>query len=206
LPADVEHLTALAIEHRPELAAQHAVIAREESNLARARLDYLPDFEVTASRFFNADRRDGFGGMVSVSLPLVHKGKYDAAVREITARLDAARADERRVENRIRREVAQAHLRTATARAQHALYQTSHIPLAEQSLQATESAYQTSQSDLTAVLESVRMIEDVHLEHVAFAAAFEKAYAELERAVGTELPRGGGDDATTPPTAATVRP
>jgi hypothetical protein len=35
----------------------------------------------------------------------------------------------------------------------------------------------------------VRAVEQVHLEHLMAAANFEKAWAELERAVGHELPR-----------------
>jgi hypothetical protein len=35
----------------------------------------------------------------------------------------------------------------------------------------------------------VRTIESTHVEHVRAAADFERAYADLERAVGGELPR-----------------
>jgi hypothetical protein len=44
-------------------------------------------------------------------------------------------------------------------------------------------------TDFTALVDSLRMIQSTHLEHFVAAAAFEKAYAALEKAVGAELPR-----------------
>ena len=48
---------------------------------------------------------------------------------------------------------------------------------------------QTGKVDFLSLIDSVRAIEAVHIEHIQAAADFEKAYADLERAVGTELPR-----------------
>ncbi|HSL66129.1 MAG TPA: TolC family protein, partial [Gaiellaceae bacterium] len=62
-------------------------------------------------------------------------------------------------------------------------------PHAEQALRVTEAAYVAGETDLTTLLETVRNVERVHLEHVMAAAEFEKAYADLERAVGADLPR-----------------
>jgi hypothetical protein len=53
----------------------------------------------------------------------------------------------------------------------------------------TEAAYVTGEADLSTLLETVRNVERVHLEHVTATADFEKAHADLERAVGADLPR-----------------
>jgi outer membrane protein TolC len=71
----------------------------------------------------------------------------------------------------------------------HDLFAGSHVPHAEQALHVTEAAYVAGTDDLTSLLETVRNVERVHLEHVGAAADFEKAYADLERAVGSDLPR-----------------
>src|SRR5207249_1435615 len=81
------------------------VIAREESSLRLARLNYLPDFELSVERFVNFKRNDGLGVMAAMSIPIAYKSKYDAGVAEATARLAAAQADGRRLQDRIRREV-----------------------------------------------------------------------------------------------------
>ena len=175
-----------------ELAAQQVAIAREESGLRLAKLNYLPDFEVSAGRFVNYRARDGVGAMVSLSIPIAYKSKYDAAVTEAEARLSAARNDLRRVEDGIRREVRQAFVRARTALEQRNLFVSTHIPQAELALRGTQAAYETGKVDFLSLIDSVRAIESVHLEHIEAAAAFEKSSAELTRAVGADVPRGNG--------------
>lgn len=183
-------LVALALARRPELTAQGAAIARDETGVRLARRERLPDFEVAGSRFVNYGSRDGFGAFVSVTVPLAQKGRYDAAVSEAEARLAAARADRRRLEDTIRRDVTQAFLRARAALDRHALHVTTHIPQTEQALRVTEGGYQAGGVDFGTLTETARALEEVHLEHLEAAADFEKAWAELERAVGTALERG----------------
>lgn len=187
-----ESLEQIALEHRPELAMQAAVIGRDEKSVELARRNYLPDFEFSLARFVNYGQNDGFGAMVSVSIPLAYRGKYDAEVAENSARLAAAQADRRRIEDRIRREVQQAYLRARTALLQHELFVTTHIPQAEQTLRVAESAYGTGAMDFLSLIDSARSIEMVHLEHIEAAAEFERAFADLERATGTDLRDEGG--------------
>jgi cobalt-zinc-cadmium efflux system outer membrane protein len=183
-------LIALALARRPELAARGAAIARDETGVRLAERDRLPDFEVAGSRFVNYGSRDGFGAFVSVTIPLAQKGRYDAAVSEAEARLAAARADRRRLEDTIRRDVMQSFLRARSALERRELHVTTHIPQTEQALRVTEGGYQTGGVDFGMLTETARALEDVHLEHLEAAADFEKAWAELERAVGTSLERG----------------
>jgi len=189
LEQDVGSLTEIALGRRPELAAQQASIARFEANRRAARLGYLPDLEVAAERFYNFDRRDGLGAMVSVSIPLVNKYKYDAAVGEANARSASAQAELRRLQDRIRHDVRQAFLRAKAALAQRDLFVSTHIPQAEQALRASQIGYETGRVDFLSLIDSVRAIESVHLEHYQAEADFEKAYADLERAVGGDVPR-----------------
>ncbi|OOO00952.1 MAG: hypothetical protein USCGTAYLOR_02846 [Chromatiales bacterium USCg_Taylor] len=145
----------------------------EKDNLALtlARKAYYPDFEVSISRFENFDARDGVGVMVSASIPLAYKYKYDAAVDETTANRQAAQSELWRVRDLALFEVKQAFVGARTALEQVNLFLYTHVPQAEQALQASQA------------------VEQVHLEHLTAAANFEKSWAELERAVGQELPR-----------------
>jgi len=192
LEVSLDDLVVLALGNRPELAAQQVAIAREESGLRLAKLNYLPDFEVSAGRFVNYRARDGVGAMVSLSIPIAYKSKYDAAVTEAEARLSAARNDLRRVEDGIRREVRQAFVRARTALEQRNLFVSTHIPQAELALRGTQAAYETGKVDFLSLIDSVRAIESVHIEHIEATAAFEKSFAELRRAVGADVPRGNG--------------
>lgn len=193
LDSDVDRLIALALSSRPELRAHQSAIAREETGVRVAQRAYLPDFDVNVARFVNPGHRDGFGAMAGISIPIAYKGKYDAAVSEARGRLGAARAELRRLEDRVRRDVKQAHLRAQTALLQRSLFLHTHIPQAEQSLRVAESAYQTGNVDWLALIDTARTLESVHVDHIVAEAEFEKAYADLERAVGTELPRGSAE-------------
>ncbi len=187
LTETTDQWTALALKQRPEVAAQAAIIAREDSSVRLAHMNYLPDFEFTVGRFINYGRSDGFGAIASVSIPIAYRSKYEAAVTEANARLAAAQSGQRKLQDQISREVTQAFVRARTAMLQRDLFITTHIPQAEQSLRVTESAYQTGGVDFLALIDTARAIEAVHLEHFQAAADFEKAYADLERAAGSTI-------------------
>jgi outer membrane protein TolC len=182
-------LEALALANRPELMAQARAIERENLALALARKAYYPDFEVSVSRFINFGQRDGFGLVVSATIPLAFKGKYDAGVEEAVANTQTAQSELRRLQDLALFEVKQALVEAQTALEQLNLFLYTHIPQAEQALAASQIGYQTGVIDFLSLIDSVRAVEQVHLEHLMAAANFEKAWAELERAVGHELPR-----------------
>jgi outer membrane protein TolC len=128
--------------------------------------------------------------MASLSLPIAYKWKYDAAVGEALARLQSAKAELRRQQDRVRKDVEQAFVRARSALLQRDLYVTTHVPQAELALSASEIAYQTGKLDFLSLIDSVRAIESAHLDHIEAAADFEKAFAHLERAVGGPIERG----------------
>jgi cobalt-zinc-cadmium efflux system outer membrane protein len=184
--ADLENLT---LQNRPELIGQTRVVERENLALALASKAYYPDFEVSVSRFVNFGQRDGFGLVVSASIPLAFKYKYDAGVEEAVANRQTAQSELRRLHDLALFEVKQALVEAQTALEQLTLFLYTHIPQAEQALAASQIGYQTGNLDFLSLIDSVRAVEQVHLEHLIAAANFEKAWAELERAVGQALPR-----------------
>jgi outer membrane protein TolC len=185
-----EDLSALALKNRPEVSAKAAIVQRELVKLSIAKLDYLPDFEVSVSRFVNFQSRDGFGAMASVSLPFVNKRKYDAELDGARAAVASAEAEYRQVTDRVAREVRQAFLRTRAALLQRELLVHTHVPLAEHTLGASEIGYQTGKVDFLSLVDSLRAVESVHLEHVAAEAELAKAFADLELAVGAPIAGG----------------
>jgi outer membrane protein TolC len=191
LPPNADALIEVALARRPELSAQDATIAGQRHAVALARKAYWPDFEVSVGRFVNFETRDGVGAMASMTLPIVNKQKYDAGVSEANARVASAEADRRRLADAVRRDVEQAWLRVRTARLRHDLFVSTHLPQAEQAIQVTESAYAAGTVDLLALLDTLRGLEQVHLDHIDSATEVETAWADLERAVGGPLPEAG---------------
>lgn len=187
-----DELVDLALDERPELRARTAAVERERAGVALAEREFYPDFEVSVSRFVNLERPDGFGAMAGITLPFVQPGKRRAAVAEGNARLAAAQADRRALEDRIRGEVRRLFLAASTASLQHDVFLDTHIPQAEQALRVTEAAYAAGSVDLMAFLDAVRAIEEAHLEHIAAQAEFATTWADIERAVGRELSNSRG--------------
>lgn len=185
-----DELVTTALHNRPEIAARAAAVERERSRVESARLDRFPDFEVSVSHFVNFQSRDGFGAMAALSLPLAHKSKYDAEIGEARAAVAAAEAEQRQIGDRIAMEVRRAFLRARTAFLQRDLLATTHVPQAEQAYAASEIGYRTGKVDFLSFVDSLRAVESVHLEHAQADAEFEKAFADLERAVGRPLERG----------------
>lgn len=189
VPYAMAELEALALANRPELLAQIRALEKEGLAVDLARKAYYPNFEVSVARFENFRQRNGFGVGVSVSIPLAFKYKYDAGVGEATANRQAAQSELSRLRDLALFEVKQGLVETETALEQLNLFLHTHIPQAEQSLEASQISYQTGVLDFLSLIDSVRAVEQVHLEHLTAAANFEKAWAELERAVGQELSR-----------------
>jgi cobalt-zinc-cadmium efflux system outer membrane protein len=182
-------LMELTRKNRPEIAARAVAIERDTTALALAQKAYFPEFEVYVERFFNAGRRDGIGVIFSATIPLAYRQKYDAGVAEARAQLNAGKADLRAAQDIALAEVKGALVRAQTAVELINLFAQTHIPQAEQALDSSRISYQTGKVDFLSLIDSLRVVEQVHVEHLAAATDFEKAYAELERAVGQELPR-----------------
>lgn len=182
-------LTDLALKHRPEIAGHTGAMERNSTVLALARKASLPDFEVTVARFFNSERRDGVGVVFSATIPFANREKYDAGVAEARARLNASKVDLRATQDAALAEVKRALVRAQTAVELVTLFTQTHIPQAEQSLLSSRLSYQTGKIDFLSLIDSLRIVEQVQLEHIGATADFARAYADLERAVGHALPR-----------------
>jgi outer membrane protein, heavy metal efflux system len=190
VPGPLDRLLALARQNRPELAARSAAVARNQDAVALARREYLPDFDLTFERFYNLDQRDGYGAMIGMTLPWPFVYRRNAGLEEARARLGAEEAMRRRTGDQVAAAVKTALAAVQAAAAEHDLLAATHIPQAEQSLAASRAAYAAGQLEFTGLLDSLRMVESTHIEHFDAAAAFAKAYASLEAAVGTDLPEG----------------
>src|SRR5881409_3413236 len=189
LPGPLDRLIALARERHPELAVRGAAVAREQDDVALARRSYLPDFDLTFERLYNRVGRDGYGAMIAMTLPLPFKYRRDAALDEAHARLAGEEAMRRRALDRTAAAVKRGLAALEAAAAERELLAGTHLPQAEQAFAASRGAYVAGNLDFTALVDSLRTIESTHLEHHEAAAAFEKAFASLETAVGGELPR-----------------
>jgi outer membrane protein TolC len=190
VPPTLLDLETQQASNRPEIKAQTITVEQAGTTVALARMASLPDFEFALGRFVNFGRADGFGFTISATIPLAFREKYEAAVTEANANLQAARHELRHQQNVFRFELAQALTAAERARTEVFALLSTQIPQAEQAVSTALIGYQNGTTDFLSLIESLRLIEAAHLERLVAAVNFEKAWADLERAVGQPLPRG----------------
>jgi outer membrane protein TolC len=192
VPAQAEHLYALAIAARPELQARLAEVSRDRAGVALARKRFYPDVTLglaysTMTRRNNpspeADGRDNVGFVVGFNLP-VHRAKYRAAVCEARAqeRADALRFEAER--DRAVREVASAWAEVVAARETLELLRERIAPKSRQALEGAVAGYRAGSLDYVTLNTAREELLEVEMQVVAMEAALARAAADLERAVG----------------------
>jgi len=185
----VEELQQMAVQSRPELRAVDLEIARSRTATALAQKQYYPDFNVMVERYQNFGARDGFGGMVTMTLPFSFwtKPKYDAGVREAAANQDTAKAAYEAFKNQVLFEIKDLLAKIEAAEKMVTLYRTTVIPQAQQTMESARAGYQAGKTEFLALLDAQRAIKDFQLDYYRSLTTFEQRRAELERAVGREL-------------------
>jgi cobalt-zinc-cadmium efflux system outer membrane protein len=189
LPATVD-LQRMAIEHQPELLKARVEITRAEAELASAQQDYKPDYTVQGGYLLMPNQTDALLARVGISWPRApwSRGKIDAHVAEQAAAVTAAKARERAMENAVRLAVQEAYVHAQSAHQRAALLRTTVIPQTQQTFDVSRIAYQADRVDFQAVIDNERMLLDAQLDYFRAVSDFEQARADLERAVGTDLP------------------
>jgi outer membrane protein TolC len=188
-PADLQQL---AIARQPELQRARVEIEHAEAELASAKREYKPDFTVQGGYLLMPQQTNALLARVAISWPRApwSRRKIDAHVAEQTAAVEAAKARERAMENRVRLAVQEAYVHAQSAQDRAALLRTTILPQSQQSLEVSRIAYQTDRVDFQGVIDSERMLLDAQLGYVRALSEFDQAVADLERAVGTDLPAG----------------
>jgi outer membrane protein TolC len=182
-------LQQLAIESQPELKQAQLQKARAEAALAVAKSEYRPDFLVGATYMLMPRDGDAWAASFGITWPRApwSRGRLDARVAETTADLDAARAEERVVENSVRLAVQEAYIRAQAASQRAALLRSSVVPQSLQAIDVARVAYQSDRGDFLALIDNQRALLDAQHSYYMALSALEQAMADLERAVGVDL-------------------
>jgi outer membrane protein, heavy metal efflux system len=178
-----------ALEHRPEVRLARDAVAEASAKLEVARRESNPELAVWAGYMVNIRGVDTFTTGVSTTLPIFSSRRrnalVDAAEAELQARKGALDAARRKAEADVR----VALLQMEAAKRHEKLHAGKLIPLAELSLQSALAAYQNDRIDFFSVLDAARMVREHHLNHERYVVEYEKRLADLELAIGQDLPR-----------------
>jgi cobalt-zinc-cadmium efflux system outer membrane protein len=187
----LDELLAQARDARPELRAASAEReARRMDERAAAREATWPAFSVAALYFAPTTSmpEHGYGVNASMSLPWLW-GAAGARQDAQRAQLAAATTAEQGAHVDVDAEVVLASAAARSAALRLGVLLGRALPATGRGFDATWSAYATGQRDVLTLLAAERAVVDVREQIVTTRAALDHALADLDAAVGLDVPR-----------------
>ena len=190
-----QQLIRLARDHRPELKMGDAWIEKSDRALILAKKDYYPDLTIGANYIeidkgplmFSDNGQDAFNVVFSINVPL-WSNKLSSQVGSATKMVTAQKSVYKSILNRTLFEIEDNLFKIETARETSNLYQNVLIPRAEQSLKSAEVGYITGVVNFLDLLDAERVLLKIQFDYWKSYTDYVKGIADMERAVGIELP------------------
>jgi len=193
-----------ALENRAELAMSSSGVRQGEARTKLAEKAYTPDYNLSAGYMLMPDGaryRNTYMAELAVTLPWLNRGRHDAEIAEAQADLSADKAEYDNQRTLVFEEIQEALIRAQSAKRLVDLYSQTLRPQAQATLKSTVAAYQADRTDFLNLLDSQNTTLEVELDYYRAASELESRIADLERAVGVPLTRGGQESNATIPQA-----
>src|SRR3989338_4965686 len=186
-------LEELALANRPELKWAQEDIERTEKMYDLAdRNRKFPDFMVgwDYCRMPTDMTKDRYAAMVNITIPFSPWtiGRRNYEVEETLAEIRAAKANRDATRNMTLREVGEAQAKLQATRRSLELFREGILSQAELSFRASMAAYRTGSVEFIALLEAQRALREARMGYFKSLTGGLQNLADLERAVGKELP------------------
>ncbi len=195
LAVSLERLLEAADHERPELRSQDNIIEASRRALTLARMGYLPDLKLAGQWIqvkngtnptFPEDGDDIWMVKLGFSIPL-WVNRIGAEVGEKEALVQSEGSRRRDLRNQIFDQVQRQFERVRVAVSNEQIYRATLIPQTTERIAAAKSDYQTGIVDFLTLIDSLKSLEQVKLEHDHTVRDYHQALADLERAVGQPL-------------------
>lgn len=180
-----QEATGRAVAANAELQVLEVQIKQERARVELARAMRRPDPILSGTLTYDSppDFTFGWRAGVAVSLPIFTTGRADVAVAEATLARAVAERDARSA--LIAGAVSAAIARADAARQTLRRYETEILPASLQVEQMAQESYQSGQTGLAALLQTVQAAREVRLRALQAGVDYQLAIADLERAMGT---------------------
>ena len=192
-PADV--LRQIAVSQRPDLAALRARVQAEQAAVALAEKQFYPDMEVYGryDTFWQPSSTQGpLRGQVGVNVNMpIYRQKLNAALCEAQFRLSQRQAEYAQKMVDVQYEVESAHAQLQEGQKAIALYREKLLPAAEQTVTTARNNYDVASTTFLNVLVAQQQLLMQREQYEQIVAAAESRRADLERAIGGDLPQTG---------------
>ena len=180
-----EQLLSLAGKQNPELAALAAEIKGKDEGIRLARLQYMPDFSLSASTDL-AGIAQTLTGMVTV--PLLRYKAINAAIGQAEANLKSTDAMRRQTHNDLNAQIVMDLSTLRDADRQLDLFEHTVLPRARQVVTIARTAYETGQATLLDLLDGQRSLTAIQRLVATLRITREKRLSELEAIAGVSEP------------------
>ena len=189
---DADRLQKLALAQRPELVMAQKQIDAAQARWEAARREWVPEpsFRIEASQYNEAaqtisELTAGF----SINVPWFNRRKYKAGIDEARSLAESARHDLEGLQAETLGLVRDQLKKIQTFHHHSVLFRDRLVPLAQQSVKATQAAYETDQAgflDLIIARRNLQQVESMYGNHLA---DYQTAVAELEALIGADPTR-----------------
>ena len=191
----IEELERLAILNRPELAGLRKQIAKSKSEGQVARLAMKPDFTAALGYMVmpaGSQSRNAYMAEMTMNLPWLNRGRHEGETKQADAATAVAQADLETRTSAVFLEVRRAQIATLAAEKRMKLYSDTLLPQAEAAFKASTAAYQNNRAEFLTLIDSQNLLLDIQVAYYKALSATDADVAELERAIGAQLPDAAG--------------
>jgi cobalt-zinc-cadmium efflux system outer membrane protein len=184
----VEAAIARAEAASAELALAERKLQEQHARVALARAMQVPDVtpEAAVTRNSEPEFNTGWRAAIGIGVPLFTRHRAGVRLEEATlAQLETERDATRA---RIGGEIASTATLAQSQWEQYVRYRDQILPQALEVERMAEDSYRLGQTGIAAFLLALQSTRDVRLRALQAGADFQRALADLERAIGTPLP------------------
>jgi outer membrane protein, heavy metal efflux system len=189
---DLQHLQALAMDHRPELVMGRMKTEAAHARLTASKREWIPDpsLRVEASRYNDSGpvASEVMAG-VAINIPWLNRSKYRAAIEEARQMEIGAEYDLESAEKETLGLVREAYNKVETLHHHVELFRDRILVLARQNASATRQAYETDKAPFLNLIDAQRTLQEVEGMYRNHLSEYLSSLAELESVVGTDPTR-----------------
>jgi outer membrane protein TolC len=181
---DAAALTARALENRPELRASESEVRAREADVGLARREFFPDFTLRAG-YEGSWQEDPLKPFVGIELNVpLQLGRRRAALVEADARLAREKSRLRRLEDRVRLQVAVAVQRLQES--QHLLHISRErlLPAARNRVAGAQARFASGELPFLELIDAERALRSAEQAEFDARASLSLRGVELSRALG----------------------
>jgi outer membrane protein TolC len=186
----IEELERMAMEHRPELAALRAQIAKSRDEGKLTRLAMKPDFTAGLGYMLmpaGSTARNAYMAELSMNLPQLNRQRHEGEAKQADAAADVSQAELDARASAVFLEVRLAQIELLAAEKRVKLYRDTLLPQAEASFKASTAAYQNNRAEFMSLIDAQNLLLDIQTAYYKASAATDEGTAQLERAIGAPI-------------------